>query len=112
MRPILPETNLEKGAKAAIESFHADVVREIESAVTAHEWVIVGMRQNPVVAKARRLMDDKKMKFHYIEHGSYFSGWKPRLAIKMWSGWPTFPQIFHKGRLVGGAADLQVYLGG
>jgi monothiol glutaredoxin len=25
----------------------------------------------------------------------------------MWSGWPTFPQIFINGRLVGGSDDLK-----
>ncbi|MFT5930783.1 MAG: monothiol glutaredoxin, partial [Oceanospirillaceae bacterium] len=29
------------------------------------------------------------------------------LAIKMWSGWPTYPQVFVNGTLVGGASDLQ-----
>ena len=24
----------------------------------------------------------------------------------MWTGWPTFPMVFVKGTLVGGAADL------
>lgn len=28
--------------------------------------------------------------------------WKPRLAIKMLSGWPTFPQVFVDGVLIGG----------
>ena len=32
---------------------------------------------------------------------------RERLAIKMWSGWPTYPQIFIKGTLVGGASDLK-----
>jgi monothiol glutaredoxin len=36
-------------------------------------------------------------------------GWKKRLAIKLWTGWPTFPQIFHKGVLIGGAKDLEAY---
>ncbi len=40
--------------------------------------------------------------FKYLEYGSYFSSWKPRLAIKLWSGWPTFPQVFVKGELLGG----------
>ena len=35
------------------------------------------------------------------------SAWKPRLAIKMWSGWPTFPQVFINGTLVGGATDVE-----
>jgi glutaredoxin-related protein len=25
----------------------------------------------------------------------------------MWTGWPTFPMIFIKGVLIGGAADLK-----
>jgi len=25
----------------------------------------------------------------------------------MWSGWPTFPMVFVKGSLVGGAQDLE-----
>ena len=45
--------------------------------------------------------------FSYLEYGSYFSQWKERLAIKMWSGWPTFPQVFVHGTLVGGFTDLQ-----
>jgi glutaredoxin-related protein len=33
--------------------------------------------------------------------------WKQRLAIKMWSGWPTFPQVFVRGVLVGGFEDTR-----
>ena len=29
--------------------------------------------------------------FYYLEYGSYFSQWHRRLALKMWTGWPTFP---------------------
>jgi len=25
----------------------------------------------------------------------------------MWTGWPTFPMVFVRGTLVGGAADLE-----
>jgi monothiol glutaredoxin len=28
----------------------------------------------------------------------------------MWTGWPTFPMIFHKGVFIGGAADLEKLL--
>jgi monothiol glutaredoxin len=45
--------------------------------------------------------------YTYLSYGSYFSQWKQRLAIKLWSGWPTFPQVFLKGELVGGAAELE-----
>ena len=39
--------------------------------------------------------------------GRYFSTWRRRLALKMWTGWPTFPMVFVKGTLVGGADDLE-----
>ena len=29
-------------------------------------------------------------------------GFEKRLAIKLWSGWPTFPQVFVRGELIGG----------
>src|SRR5580692_9876199 len=38
----------------------------------------------------------------YMEYGGYFSRWRDRLAIKLWSGWPTFPQVFVRGVLLGG----------
>ena len=28
----------------------------------------------------------------------------------MWTGWPSFPMVFVKGMLVGGAADLQTLI--
>ena len=43
----------------------------------------------------------------YIELGSYFSQWRLRNALKMWTGWPTFPMVFVRGTLVGGADDLR-----
>jgi glutaredoxin-related protein len=42
----------------------------------------------------------------YLEFGSYFNTWRKRNALKMWTGWPTFPMVFVKGSLVGGAEDL------
>ena len=50
----------------------------------------------------RVALDEASVKYTYLEYGSYFSEWKQRLAIKMWSGWPTFPQVFVKGELIGG----------
>ena len=47
---------------------------------------------------------------HYIGHGSYLKEWRKRNAFKMWTGWPTFPMIFHQGTLLGGANELERYL--
>ncbi len=109
-RPLLSESSVHSNARATMATFHHDVVREVEVAIKQYPVVIVGMRQNPVVRKARKLLTDAGVAFHYLEYGSYLSAWKPRLAIKLWSGWPTFPQVFVRGTLVGGAADLQKLL--
>jgi glutaredoxin-related protein len=110
MRVILDQSNILPGAQVAIDHFHQDEVNEVITAINNHEWVIVGMKQNPVVKSAKKHLDSKHINFHYMEYGSYFSKWHVRLAIKLWSGWPTYPQVFHKGKLVGGAADLIKYL--
>jgi glutaredoxin-related protein len=94
-------------AQAAKDNFHSAVVGEVAAAVAREKVVVVGMAWNPVVRKARRFLEGRGIQFHYLEYGNYLSGWKPRLAIKIWSGWPTFPQIFIQGTLVGGCADLE-----
>ncbi len=62
---------------------------------------------NLFVKKARNLLTEQGIAFTYLEYGSYVSQWKQRLAVKMWSGWPTFPQVFIGGALVGGFNDLK-----
>lgn len=74
--------------------------------VAEHDVVVVGMAQNPHPPKARKLLATKGIPFVYLEYGSYFSQWRRRTALKMWTGWPTFPMVFVKGTLVGGASDL------
>ena len=109
MRKTLGVDKLDPKAQQAIQNFHPEIVQEIEQVLQKNDWVIVGMSQNPVVKKARRFLDGKNIAYKYIEHGSYFSKWHQRLSIKLWSGWPTFPQVFHKGKLVGGCAELEKY---
>jgi glutaredoxin-related protein len=85
---------------------HADIVHNVRAAAATHPLLVVGMAGNPFCRRARRTLDAAGLSHHYLEYGSYFGGWKPRLALKMWTGWPTFPMVFVRGRLVGGAADL------
>lgn len=109
MRTVLETNKIDANAMEAIQTFHANVVQEVQKAVNENEWVVVGMAQNPVVSSAKKYLTEKAIPFKYLEYGSYFSKWKPRLAIKLWSGWPTYPQIFHKGKLVGGFSELKKY---
>lgn len=106
-RPVLPESAIAPKALAAMASFHAATRREVESAIAEHDVVVVGMAQNPNVRRARMALKRAGVAFHYLEYGSYLSGWYRRLGIKLWSGWPTFPQVFVRGRLLGGADEAQ-----
>jgi monothiol glutaredoxin len=106
-RSILDEAHIHPAARDRIAAHHADFVREVIEAVAANDIVVVGMAQNPFPKKARRLLDAAKLDYKYIGHGSYLSGWRRRNALKMWTGWPTFPMVFVRGVLVGGADDLE-----
>lgn len=100
--PRLDESAIAESARDKMRGFHADVIESIQSAIAKHDVVVVGMAQNPHVKNVRKALGDAGIAFEYLEYGSYFSEWKKRLAIKMWSGWPTFPQVFVKGVLLGG----------
>ena len=105
-RSILDEAHIHPAIRAIVAGHQADIVREVQAALAANAVVIVGMAQNPFPKKARKLLDAAGVAYKYIEYGSYFSDWRRRNALKMWSGWPTFPMVFVKGMLVGGADDL------
>ena len=109
-RSVLNDPQLHPAIRDKVATFHADIVKEVQAAVAANEIVIVGMRQNPFPKKARKLLDDAGLAYKYLEYGSYFEGWRRRLALKMWTGWPTLPMVFVKGVLVGGADDLKKLL--
>ena len=109
-RDQIAQQNITPAALEKIVSFNRPVVEEVKQALATHEWVVIGMSGNPYVKRARKLLTEKGIAFHYIEKGSYLTGWKVRLAIKLYTGWPTFPQVFHKGILVGGFDDLKKHL--
>jgi glutaredoxin-related protein len=68
------------------------------------------MAMNPFVGKAKKALQNANLTFTVLDFGGYTGMWKQRLAIKMWSGWPTFPMVFVKGTLVGGASELQALI--
>jgi glutaredoxin len=90
-----------------VASFHRGIVEEVAAAVAREPAVIVGMKTNPFVKKARQLLEGEGVKFTYLEYGGYTSKWKERLAIKLWAGFPTFPMVFLDGSLVGGHSELE-----
>lgn len=109
-RPMLALDKRTDAVAKAIADFHAPVVARVKDAVERDAVVVVGMAQNPFVKKAREALTGAGVSFTYIEYGSYLSAWKERLAIKLWSGWPTFPQVFVKGVLIGGNQETRAAL--
>lgn len=106
-RLVLEESRLHPDIRERVARHHRDFVEEVEAATRTHAVVVVGMRWNPFPRKACALLREAGVGHHYIEHGSYVSGWRRRNALKMWSGWPTFPMVFVRGVLVGGHDELR-----
>lgn len=102
MQATLPRTRISDPALEKMNGFHTEVIAEVERAILENPVVVVGMAQNPHVRNVRKALGEAGIAFHYLEYGSYFSKWKERLAIKLFSGWPTFPQVFVRGTLIGG----------
>lgn len=109
-RMILDESRIHPAIREQLASNHREIVAEVAAAVELHDIVIVGMAQNPFPKKARKLLDGAGLAYEYLEYGSYWKMWRPRTALKMWTGWPTFPQIFVKQQFIGGAAELKQLL--
>jgi monothiol glutaredoxin len=109
-REILDESRLHPAIRDKVAGLHRDIVREVQDAVAADPVVVVGMKGNPVVKKARAALETAGIGHRYLEYGSYLGEWRRRNALKMWTGWPTFPMVFVKGTLVGGGEDLKKLL--
>ena len=109
-RSVLGEDRIHPAIREKVSAYRSEMVAEVEAAIAANAIVVVGMRQNPFPGRARRMLDAAGIPYAYLEYGSYFSGWRRRLALKMWTGWPSFPMVFVKGVLVGGAQDLEKLL--
>ena len=107
IRSILDETRMHPAVRERIANWHADIVHNVQAAASSNPVLVVGMAQNPWVRRARRALQAANQPFHYLEYGSYLSEWRRRSALKMWTGWPTFPMVFVKGVLVGGADDVE-----
>lgn len=110
-RSILDETRLHPAIRDRVANFHADIVHNVQAAASSNPVLVVGMAQNPYCRRARKTLEGAGVAHQYLEYGSYFSEWKARGALKMWTGWATFPMVFVKGALVGGADDIAKLVG-
>ncbi len=106
-RIVLSETQLHPAIRDRVAGHYREAVESVARAVAQHDVVVVGMTTNPYPKKARALLDSAGIAHCYLSFGGYTSQWRLRTALKMWSGWPTFPMVFVKGTLVGGYDDLR-----
>ena len=111
-RTILEEARLHPAIRELVANLNVDIVHNVQAAATSNPVLVVGMAGNPHVRRARKALDGAGIAYHYLEYGSYFGGWRRRNALKMWTGWPTFPMVFVRGILVGGATELERLVSG
>ena len=109
-RTILEENAIHAAIPAQVAALHRVLIDEVQTTVRAHAVVMVGMSGNPFVGKARKALDAAGVPHEYREFGSYLSQWLRRNALKMWTGWPTFPMVFVRGVLVGGCDAVRALI--
>lgn len=109
-RPILDESLVHPAIRSKIANLNSDLLKHVQTTLQKHPVVVLGMSGNPFVSKARKALDAAGVPYEYLGYGSYLSEWRRRNALKMWTGWPTFPMIFVRGVLIGGAEDLKIII--
>ena len=105
-RPLLDDAHIHPAIRTTVAEHQLVIVKAVQASIAAHAVVVVGMGMNPFPKKARRALDLAGVAHHDLDYGNYFSQWRERNALKMWTGWPTLPMVFVCGTLVGGAGDL------
>ncbi|MGY4831581.1 glutaredoxin domain-containing protein [Sphaerotilaceae bacterium SBD11-9] len=106
-RLILDESQLHPAIRDKVANLHADIVHNVRSAAASNPVLVVGMAWNTPGRSVRSALKAAGIPFQYLEFGNYLSQWRRRNALKMWTGWPTFPMVFVRGQLVGGASDTR-----
>ena len=109
-RLVLDEAQIHPAIRSKIAAHERAIVQEVIKASGENDVVVVGMAMNPFPKKARKALDAAGQAYHYLEYGNYLNSWRKRNALKLWSGWPSFPMVFVKGTLVGGADNLQTLI--
>lgn len=106
-RAILEESQIHPAVRNKVAAHEQAIVGEVQAAVAANAVVVVGMGLNPYPKQACKALTAAGIAHTYLEYGNYLFQWRSRNALKLWTGWPTFPMVFVKGTLVGGATDLK-----
>ncbi len=95
-RLILDEAHIHPAIRSKIAEHQRAIVQEVIAAVRDNDIVVVGMGMNPFPKKARKALDNAGLVYRYLEYGNYLNTWRRRNALKLWTGWPSFPMVFVK----------------
>jgi glutaredoxin-related protein len=106
-RAIFDQDRVHPAAAEKLGGYQAELIERVRGLVSQHDVVVVGMTMNPFPGRARKLLEQQRVAYEYLGLGSYFSQWRVRLGLKMWTGWPTFPMIFVKRTFIGGYSELR-----
>jgi glutaredoxin-related protein len=109
-RPILDDCHIHSTIRNKVAGHQQTIVQEVMAAIKDNNVVVVGMGLNPFPKLACKSLDKIKQPYKYLKYGNYFNTWRKRNALKMWTGWPTFPMVFVKGTLIGGAEELKTLI--
>jgi glutaredoxin-related protein len=106
-RAIFDSDKIHPAAADKLGGYQAELIERVRALVSQHDVVVVGMSMNPFPGRARKLLEQQGVAYEYLGLGSYFSQWRVRLGLKLWTGWPTFPMIFVKRTFIGGYSELR-----
>ena len=98
---------LSKDAQNEIALFQQSFVEELQCMINNFDIVVIGVQLDPKNRQVSSLLHGSKhnVKEHYLR--PWLMDKRKKLAVRLWSGWPTFPQIFIRGMLIGGEQELQ-----
>lgn len=109
-RKVLDNNQIHPAIQSAISDNQFEIMNEVTEAVANNDIVVIGMGGNPHVGTARKVLKAAGHPVTYLQYGGYLSQWRKRNALKMWTGWATFPMVFVKGNLIGGATEARTLI--
>ena len=68
------------------------------------------LNENNVTFGTFDILSDEDVCIHSVYHGCLILGlWQVRQGLKAFSNWPTYPQLYSNGELLGGLDILKVH---
>lgn len=75
-RPFLSLDQVDQGVRNQVQTDYQETVQEVIQAVNSEPVVVVGMKHNPHVIRARKALNKAGVDFVYLEYGSYTAEWR------------------------------------